>query len=395
MNAAATPRIGYVVNEFPQVGDERLVGELLELERCGVDLTVFSMRRPDSCRQSPLQARLQARIAYLPTRAAVRDRASWITSQVQDIEHLHAYSAQQSTAITCDIADMTGLSYSFSVEASDLGPGGVRRRDLRARAERAQFIVTRSAASMDIVADLCDENVAHKCHCLYHGIDFSALPLITHLRRAETVLAVAGTYGHDGIDDLLLAMNAVRRKGRSTELTIIATEHRHAALLTEIDQAHLADSVQVVAMPTESALFALMQRHTLLVAPWRATSEPTDVPQVILQGIAAGLPVVASELPGISEAVEDGWTGRLIPPGDAAWLAGAIETLLDNARLRHRMARLARQRLERDFSRPRNGSALARLFAHTATEQRWSSRVSGIRGAAGTWNRKGSGSCGR
>lgn len=375
MHAAASPQIGYIVNEFPQVGDERLLGELLELERCGVDLTVFSVRRPDSCRPSSTVARLQARVAYLPTRLSTREREAWITSQVGDIEHLHAYSAQRSTEIACDIAEITGIPYSFSVEAADLGPGGVRRRDLRARAAMARFIVTRSAASMDIVADLCDESVVDKCHCLYHGIDFNALPVVTHLRPANAVLAVAGTYGHDGIGDLLVAMSAMRGRGRQVELTIIAPEHRHTPLLIEIEQAQLADSAHVVAMPSESALFALMRTHTLLVAPWKATSEPTDVPHVILQAIAAGLPIVASALPGIGEAIEDGWTGRLIPPGDATWLAGAVETLLDSARLRHRMAWAARERLQRDFSRPRNGSALARLFTNTATAQRWKSPV--------------------
>lgn len=395
MNGSASPRVGYVVNELPQIGDERLFAELLELERCGVEVSVFALARPDTFRQPSTSARLKARVAYLPTRASVRERAAWITSQVQDIEHLHAYSAQQSAEITREIAELTGTPYSFSVEPTDLGPGGVRRRDLRAHADAARFIVARSVASMDMIIDLCDDDVLHKCHCLYHGINFAELPAVTELRRADAVLAVAGTYGHDGIGDLLVAMAAVRRRGRSPELTIIAPEHRHAEILREVEQTDLTDAVSVVAMPPESGLFELMRRHTLLVAPWRATSEPADVPLVILQGIAAGLSVVASDLPGVSEVIEDGWSGRLLPPGDATWLAGAIETLLDNARLRHRMARNARQRLERDFSRPRNGFALARLFASTAGEHRWAPRTGPIRATA-TRKRKGSGGlCGR
>jgi glycosyltransferase involved in cell wall biosynthesis len=82
--------------------------------------------------------------------------------------------------------------------------------------------------------------------------------------------------------------------------------------------------------------------------------------------MALGLPVVASDVSGFSEAIEDGWTGRLISPGDSIWLAGAMETLLDNPRLRTRMARAARERVEREFSVACNVSRLARLFERAA-----------------------------
>jgi glycosyltransferase involved in cell wall biosynthesis len=393
MNVSTSPRIGYVVPEFPQLGDERLLDELLELERCGVDLSIFALRRADNCRPTPKAAGLKARVAYLPTRAPVRERAAWITTQLRDIEHLHAYSAQESTEITQEIADLTGIPYSFSVEATDLGPGGVRRRDLRVRASLAQFIVMRSAASVDVIADLCDEDVLHKCHCLYHGIDLADLPFISQLRPADAVLSIAGPYGHDGISDLLQAMAAVRRHGSATKLTIIAPEHRHATVVREIEQRDLVDAVQVIGMPAGPTLFALMRRHTMLVAPWRATSEPADVPEMILLGMALGLPVIASDLPGITEAIEDGWTGRVIPSGDVTWLAGAIETLLQNARLRQKMARHARQRLERDFSLARNSAVLARLFAHTASERRWASTTGRPTSKSSTRDTRGTGLC--
>jgi colanic acid/amylovoran biosynthesis glycosyltransferase len=391
MSVANSPRIGYVVNEFPQAGDERLIGELLELERCGIELSVFALRRPDSCRPPVKAARLRAKVAYLPTRAPVRERGAWVASQLRDIEHLHAYSAQQSADITREISELTGMPFSFSVESTDLGPGGVRRRDLRTRADLAQFIVTRSAASIGVVADVCDEDVFRKCHCLYHGLDLAELPFTSELRPADAVLAVAGPDGHDGVSDILVALARVRGRGATTRVTLIADEHRHAAVLRQLEHSGLTESVQVTSMPSEDGLFTLMRRHALLVAPWRKTSEPADIPEIILQAMAVGLPVIASDLPGISEAIEDGWTGRLIPAGDDTWLAGAIETLLQNARLRHRMARHARQLVERDFSLSRNGSVLAHIFSHAASDRRWMSNFSRTLGTTGTRHPKGTG----
>ena len=67
--------------------------------------------------------------------------------------------------------------------------------------------------------------------------------------------------------------------------------------------------------------------------------------------------------------LEDGWTGRLVSPNDPKWLAGAVETLLDNVRLRVRMATDARAQVESYFGLSRNVARLARLFASAPAEQ--------------------------
>jgi phosphatidyl-myo-inositol alpha-mannosyltransferase len=64
---------------------------------------------------------------------------------------------------------------------------------------------------------------------------------------------------------------------------------------------------------------------------------------VLLEGMAAGLPVVASDIPGYRTVMKDGRQGRLVPAGDAFALADAIDTLLANDRLRRAMATEGRQ----------------------------------------------------
>jgi glycosyltransferase involved in cell wall biosynthesis len=75
------------------------------------------------------------------------------------------------------------------------------------------------------------------------------------------------------------------------------------------------------------------------------------LPMALLEAMAAGVPVVATSIGGIPEAVTDGVEGFLVPPGDIAGLAARLRTLLDNPDLAARMGAAARERAA-DFSAP-------------------------------------------
>src|SRR5207237_5435434 len=68
---------------------------------------------------------------------------------------------------------------------------------------------------------------------------------------------------------------------------------------------------------------------------------------VVLEALAAGLPVVASDIPVFAEYLEDGRSALLVPPGDAGALAGALDRLAGDPRLRRRLAAGGRPLLDR------------------------------------------------
>jgi glycosyltransferase involved in cell wall biosynthesis len=79
------------------------------------------------------------------------------------------------------------------------------------------------------------------------------------------------------------------------------------------------------------------------------SSRSEGLPLSILEAMAAGLPVVATNVGGVPELVVEGETGFLVPPGDPQALAGALERLLGDSTLRRRLGAAGRLRAERSF----------------------------------------------
>jgi glycosyltransferase involved in cell wall biosynthesis len=82
----------------------------------------------------------------------------------------------------------------------------------------------------------------------------------------------------------------------------------------------------------------------------------------ILESMAAGVPVVATAVGGTPELVEDGVTGYLVPPRDAAALAAAITRLLDDPTLARRLGEAGRRRVVERFSLAAMVGATERLY---------------------------------
>jgi glycosyltransferase involved in cell wall biosynthesis len=86
-----------------------------------------------------------------------------------------------------------------------------------------------------------------------------------------------------------------------------------------------------------------------------------------LEAMAAGRPVVASRWPGLAEVVEDGVTGRLVPPDDKAALARQTRALLEDPGARRRLGEAGRRRAAEHFPAAGLAGACARLYEPTGS----------------------------
>lgn len=117
---------------------------------------------------------------------------------------------------------------------------------------------------------------------------------------------------------------------------------RHRALALDLG---LGDRVDFPGWVDEDAARALLARSDLLVLP----SRNEGLPMAILEAMAHGLPVVATPVGAVADAVEDGGSGLLVPVGDRAALAEALGRLVDSPGLRRAMGARGRARYLEQF----------------------------------------------
>jgi glycosyltransferase involved in cell wall biosynthesis len=161
-------------------------------------------------------------------------------------------------------------------------------------------------------------------------------------RGRARIVAVARLHARKGIDHLLRAFARVRGH-QDAALDIVGDGPERAALETLANGLGLDGAVGFLGMRDHAAVAELMRGADLLVLPSLAENLPT----VVLEAHASGLPVVATDVGGTREAI-DLEAGRLVAPGDDRALAGAIAAELGTEHDREAIAARASARYGHD-----------------------------------------------
>jgi glycosyltransferase involved in cell wall biosynthesis len=122
----------------------------------------------------------------------------------------------------------------------------------------------------------------------------------------------------------------------------------------------LADRITFLGSIDEADVAALLGQCRLLVLPSRWEGMPVSV----MEAMAAGVPVVAYDVPGVRELVQHDVTGLLAPPGDTNALAALIEQLLADPARAANLGAAGRERVRREFT------LAAQVEGHVAAYER-------------------------
>ena len=315
-------------------------------------------------RRGPLTGPRKIYVKELLQAVALADRLL----AAPDVRHLHAHFAHGTTTITWHAARMTGLPFSFTGHARDiyaghLNPKGWLRRKLLA----ARFVVTCTEANRRHLAEIAPEA---EIHLVYHGLnaDFARLLRDDHANGAAPerlrVLAVGRMVAKKGFDQLVDACAVLRDRGIPFEAAIVGQEGAHSPTVRQRIARHgLQDRVALPGPMGQQELLGEYRRASVLCMPSRLLPDDRDgIPNVLVEAMAAGTPVVASAVSGIPELVEDGVNGVLVAPESPAELADALVRLHGDPALRGRLAGAARETVAAHFDGDRLAGRLAELF---------------------------------
>jgi len=164
-----------------------------------------------------------------------------------------------------------------------------------------------------------------------------------------------------GILDLIEAAPLVAKRFPDISINLIGTGSLRRHLLGKIKRNNV-QNVKIIDHKPHSELIKYYQESLLFVLP----SHYEGLPTTILEAMACGLPVVATEVGGIPDQVEDGVTGFLVPPGRPDLLADRICRLLADASLRDEMGRRGRLKVEKKFTWQRVGEKFITLYKSLA-----------------------------
>ncbi len=181
---------------------------------------------------------------------------------------------------------------------------------------------------------------------VHNGVDtdFFQPPAGGNQGGKTVLLSVARLVPDKDHDTLLTAFSRLAGRHPEAELWLVGNGPRRPVLEQNVSDLGLAGRVKF--LPVTKDLRQIYQQAQVFVL----SSVAEALPNVILEAMAAGLPVVATRVGGIPEAVAPGDTGFLVSPRDVDGLAATLEQLLDDPEAGRRLGRRGRERVLEDFS---------------------------------------------
>jgi glycosyltransferase involved in cell wall biosynthesis len=362
------PQIAVVVSGWPRLSESFALNELLALHEAGMLAAVFATKCGETDVRHPAVAALDKSVHHLGTGTAEQQAAEVVgilgglrIAGVK-VDGVHGYFAHQPAAVARAAAALLGVPFGFSAHAKD--PRKVEQLDLADRARAASCVVVCNA---DVASQLHD--VGAEPTLVQHGVDtvlfkprlfkprlFKPQLLRPQLRtnaamlpgRRVELLAVGRLVAKKGFDVLI---EAVRLLDFDWRLRIVGDgplrQHLHDLAQSTTD----GDRIEFLGTRTHADLPELYHGTDIVAVPSviDADGDRDGLPNVVLEAMACGLAIVASDVAAIPTAIEHRQNGLLVEPGDVHGLANALNEFAKDAELRAALGANARSRAESQF----------------------------------------------
>jgi len=378
--------LAFVVNQFPRQVDAYFLRELTGLADRGLDFAIYSLLpAPRGWKVHSDAAALLPRTVYPPSAGALVaasagraarspatalgsvSRVAWGHRRLpgqfakalailpqslafaddmrrRGIRHMHANWATYPATAAWTISRLTGIPFSFSGHATDIF---VHKAMLPEKIAAARFVVTCTAYNRGYLADLAPAH-ASRIETVYHGVDLDRFERGETQREPDLVVSVGTLRACKGFDDLVRAIGLLRDRGRAARLEIVGEGEDRPTLEKLVAELGLGERVSLLGYRPQEEVVPAYHRASAVVLPAHH-EDHFGIPNILIEGLAAGAPVVCTELPSLGELVEHGRSGLFVPERDPVRLADAIAELLDDPERGAAMAAEGRRRVAERF----------------------------------------------
>jgi colanic acid/amylovoran biosynthesis glycosyltransferase len=392
--ALSVKNLAYLFERFPAFTQTFCAREVAELYRQGVKPPVFSIRNTPDTR--PVNVPLSdVPVTYLPDTNSIRFklrtklvssklRSIWrrdndqrdknrfyeavylgAALQAAQIEHLHVHFAGLAARTAWWIKKLFDIPYSLTGHAKDIFVAEPdQRTPLQRLIQEATFVI----AVSDFGADFLREQVpsaASKICRVYNGLDLSIFKPARPESEPANLLSVGRLIEKKGFHELVDACAILSRKGvPQFHCRIVGIGPEQATLQEAIWRNGLEQVVTLVGEKNQNEIVLELAKAQLFVLPCihDQLGDSDNLPTVIIESMASGLPIVSTKTAGIPELVAHEKNGLLVEEKNSSALAAAIETLLTQPDLRRSYGKESKRRAFENFQVQDTVAQLRRVF---------------------------------
>ncbi len=382
-------KIAFICNFFPSISETFIYRETLGLKKKGFSIKVFSIRNPKKENISeevhdihksttyllPVDLKLFLKahlyfllkqplkyfylLAFLLSRKynnKIKDRKrtfyhflegvilAKLILQEGNIEHLHAHYISHPCTLAFVVSSFTDIPFSATAHAHDIW---LDKLFIKEKIERAKFIITCSEYGRKRIID--DNNIREtdKIYTIYHGIDTLAFKQKQQLNKKDkfTILNVGSLLEVKDQRNLILACKILKEEGYDFQCNIVGDGPLYARLKELIHECELTEEVQLAGRVFQENIKNHYQEADIFVL----TSNSENLPNVLLESMAMGVPVIATQIGGIPELIINRETGLLISANNVEEIANAIKLLMNDKALYEKLSLNGKMQVSKNF----------------------------------------------
>jgi len=411
MSNPTRPVLGMILKGYPRISETFISNEIRLLEKLDFAIHLFSMRRPRENFTHNSVQKIQAAVDYLPETlikplpqlmyhnlclaakkpgiygAALKTayhrflrtrnsatikhllQAGYLVHRLlpeRRVAHLHAHFAHSPTSVAMFASQLTGIPFSFTAHAKDIytsDPGQIREKIGLAR-----FVVTCTEYNRKHLCKLGDGH-ATPIHRNYHGIDITLFCDKNEIPKIPVppyqILTVARLTAKKGLPTIYKALRILCDQGVSLQHTHIGGGEDREKVMSLIKDLDLAFVTRLLGTQPHQVVLDHYKNADIFVLGCEVApnGDRDGIPNVLMESMAMGLPVVATDISGIPELVENQRTGLLVPPGQPDKLAAGMLRMLTDEKLRKRVITAGKQRVVGEFDNRRLIQELADIYS--------------------------------